>query len=218
MDGVEVGSIAGRTITVDGKSYNTVYFSEKDQAAWQSAGKVKVEQKRNGEIVATYHVSFGVGCYNYAISSDDTIIPYGDFGGRVDRAVEGDIITLEAKPKEGYQLKAGTLKVTGASGKEVQVSDNKFTMPDEAVTVTAEFEAVKYKVDHYIYDGVPVMGNVRISVDGELQNENGSEVHADVAVGATVTVTFEPFDGYEVSEDPRFSVEKSISSGDTATR
>ena len=53
----------------------------------------------------------------------------------------GTEITLTITPASGYQLKAGSLSVTGTAG-AVAVNDNKFTMPESDVTVTAEFEEI----------------------------------------------------------------------------
>ena len=63
---------------------------------------------------------------------------------------EGDTVTLTVIPKDGYKLKAGTLKAVyddGSGEKEVELTQkpaekNKFTfvMPTADVTVTAEFE------------------------------------------------------------------------------
>lgn len=55
-------------------------------------------------------------------------------------ATEGQTVTITATPASGYKLKAGSVTVTKASSGTVTVTDNKFTMPAEAVTVSAEFE------------------------------------------------------------------------------
>ena len=66
-------------------------------------------------------------------------------------AAEDDTVTLTVAPSAGYQLKAGTLKVTYTDGTEktcqlTQDSTNTtkftFTMPGYPVTVTAEFEVI----------------------------------------------------------------------------
>lgn len=57
------------------------------------------------------------------------------------QATEGQTVTITATPASGYKLKAGSVKVTKASSGTVTVTNDKtFTMPAEAVTVSAEFE------------------------------------------------------------------------------
>ncbi|OXZ26166.1 SpaA isopeptide-forming pilin-related protein [Finegoldia magna] len=52
-------------------------------------------------------------------------------------AKQGDTVTLEPKPNEGYKFDSYT--VTDAKGNTITVTDNKFTMPDSAVNVSASF-------------------------------------------------------------------------------
>lgn len=54
------------------------------------------------------------------------------------KAEAGSIVTITATPDNGY--KVGEITVTKAGGGAVDVNDGKFTMPDEAVTVTVTFE------------------------------------------------------------------------------
>lgn len=54
-------------------------------------------------------------------------------------ATEGQTVTITATPATGYKVKSVTAKKT-ASGDAITVTNNKFTMPAEAVTVSAEFE------------------------------------------------------------------------------
>ena len=57
----------------------------------------------------------------------------------VTEAAEGTEITITATPAEGYELEAIT--VTGVTSNEaVVVTDGKFTMPADAVTVTVTFK------------------------------------------------------------------------------
>jgi len=55
----------------------------------------------------------------------------------VTQARAGSEVTLTATPAAGYQL--GSFTVTKQGGETVTVTDNKFTMPAEAVTVSATF-------------------------------------------------------------------------------
>ena len=55
------------------------------------------------------------------------------------KARAGSEVTLTVTPAAGFELVSGSVTVTKASGGAVTVTDNKFTMPTEAVTVTATF-------------------------------------------------------------------------------
>ncbi|MBR0469788.1 MAG: hypothetical protein IJJ55_01080, partial [Clostridia bacterium] len=79
----------------------------------------------------------------YAITVDNTIT-----GGTVTTtpstsATKGQTVTIIIAPNNGYQLKADSVKVNGG---EVTVTNNTFTMPEKNVTVTAEFEQIKYTI------------------------------------------------------------------------
>ena len=58
----------------------------------------------------------------------------------------GTNVTLTVTPENGYKL--DSLTVTKKGGGTVEVTDNKFTMPDDDVTVTATF-AVKSTPHHH---------------------------------------------------------------------
>lgn len=59
-------------------------------------------------------------------------------------AVEGQVVTLNAKPDEGYKLKS--LTVITVEEDEVEVKDGKFVMPNMEVEVSAEFEKIPEEV------------------------------------------------------------------------
>ncbi len=75
----------------------------------------------------TYAVTV-TGAANGAVVADKT------------EAAEGEVVTLTATPAEGYELDAYV--VTTAGGTAVEVVDGQFTMPAEAVTVTATFKEI----------------------------------------------------------------------------
>jgi len=75
----------------------------------------------------------------YAITIDPNI-KNGTVTTSVSEAAEGVEVTLTAKPASGYKLKQWNVKKT-ASSEAITVTNNTFTMPAEAVTVSAEFEA-----------------------------------------------------------------------------
>lgn len=62
----------------------------------------------------------------------------GEVTADVTEAAEGQTVTLTVTPASGYEL--DELTVTDASSHAVTVSDNKFTMPASAVTVSATFK------------------------------------------------------------------------------
>ena len=68
--------------------------------------------------------------------------------GDVTEAAENDNIALTITPDDGYALKTLTVYKTGDQSTTVSVSNNAFTMPAYAVTVTAEFGA-EYTVTYY---------------------------------------------------------------------
>lgn len=55
-------------------------------------------------------------------------------------AAAGTEVSITAEPAEGYEV--GTVTVTGADDTTVEVTDNKFTMPESDVTVTVTFTEV----------------------------------------------------------------------------
>ena len=63
----------------------------------------------------------------------------------------GTEITLSVTPNEGYELAAYTVKA--ADGTAVAVTDGKFTMPAQDVTVTATFNALSFDVTFNANDG-----------------------------------------------------------------
>ncbi|MDD4680225.1 MAG: carboxypeptidase regulatory-like domain-containing protein, partial [Clostridia bacterium] len=67
------------------------------------------------------------------------------FGGSIScdppKASVGTLITINIYPRDGYQLKAGSLKYNDGVEDHI-VSGNTFTMPAANVTVTAEFEQI----------------------------------------------------------------------------
>ena len=62
------------------------------------------------------------------------------------RAYEGEEVTLTITPDTGYKL--STLTVKDENSSDVEVSNNKFVMPDSAVTVSATFEENSYDITY----------------------------------------------------------------------
>ncbi len=110
----------------------------------------------------------------------------GTVTASVAEAAEGDEVTLTVTPAEHYSLES--LTVAGASGK-VTVADGKFTMPAEAVTVSATFvEKAKYTVTI----ATPENGTLVVK-DGETALESGAQVYT----GTTLTIECTPAAGYQ---------------------
>jgi len=96
-----------------------------------------------------------------------------------EKAVAGDEITVTATPADSYAL--GEITVKTASGKDVTVTEGKFTMPAENVTVTATFKAIEYTITDKTAEDAN--GTVKLSVD-------------KAAKGTAITVTATPKTGY----------------------
>ena len=84
------------------------------------------------EAVFTVKQTFAITC-NY----DNT---QGSVSANPASAYEGQTVTLTATPAQGYSL--ATLTAVGANDNPITITNNQFTMPGSAVTVTATFENV----------------------------------------------------------------------------
>ncbi len=121
-----------------------------------------------------------------------TVTTVGINGGTVTAtpmtAFEGDTITLNVVPNEGYEYVAGSLKVTDSAGADVEVAGNTFTMPASNVTVGAEFKKVETPPP-VVPDTYKV--NVSSTTGGSAWADK-----SDLEAGTWVTVTVQPSDGY----------------------
>ena len=99
------------------------------------------------------------------------------------KAESGARMTVTAKPDAGYQLK--NILVRTSDSKTVTVNGTgttrTFTMPDKAVTVSAEFQKISYQ----IHTTTPLNGTFSVS-------------HTQAASGTTVTITTRPAQNYIV--------------------
>ena len=103
-------------------------------------------------------------------------------GGTTDVAAsakEGTEVTVTATPSTGYELSGITVKTAG--NVDVDVTDGKFIMPSDDVTVTASFSKIDYTV-----------------TAGECQNGSVSVDKATANYGDVITVTATPATGYEL--------------------
>ena len=96
-------------------------------------------------------------------------------------------VTLTVTPAEGYEL--DKLTVAGKTATNVTVTDNKFTMPDEDVTVTATFKEKEKPT--------PVEHKITIA---ETTNGTVTANPASAAKDAEVTLTVTPAEGYKLDK------------------
>ena len=92
---------------------------------------------------------------SYSISVDDPA--HGSITADRRNATKGTIVTITVKSDDGYML--DDLVVTGKSGKTVKLAEKKedqytFTMPDESVTLTAEFVREKAELESLPFSDV----------------------------------------------------------------
>lgn len=93
---------------------------------------------------------------------------------------EGDIVTLTATPESGYELASWT--VLGATtGTPIAVSDNKFVMPAEDVTVSATFSARQAYT---------------VTVSGAIENGTVTATPSSAYAGDEVVLSATPASGY----------------------
>lgn len=116
----ELGVVAGDRIKVLASEYE-LYQEKTDEAKNVTFVEIVTPAPR-------YAVTVASGIANGTVSVD------------LSQAVAGQTVTITATPSTGYKVKSVSAKKT-ASGTAITVTDNKFTMPAEAVTVSAEFEA-----------------------------------------------------------------------------
>ena len=101
-------------------------------------------------------------------------------------AFVGETITLSAVNASGYIFTADSWVVKKENNETITVTDNQFTMPDEAVSVTATFEEVA------TYD---ITVGVETDTEGTASFADDTETKALIA-GATVAIKAEPARGY----------------------
>lgn len=115
----ELGVVAGDKIKVLATEYE--FFNNTTPEA------KNVEFVEFVERVPRYAVTIASGITNGTVTVD------------YPQAVENQTVTITATPASGYKVKSVSAKKT-ASGTALTVTDNKFDMPAEDVTVSAEFE------------------------------------------------------------------------------
>ena len=145
---------------------------------------IMIESKgNNGDGGFTkYAVTAAVAKYDVNIAA----MTNGNVTADVDEAAEGETVTLTVTPADGYAL--STLTVTKAdestvATSEVDATHYTFSMPAEAVTVSATFVSVPtYTIT------IPSFSNGSVTASP-----------SPAVAGATVTLTVSPADGYELN-------------------
>ena len=120
-----------------------------------------------------------------------TVEGNGEVTASVSEAAEGTEVTLTVTPGEGYRLKE--LTVTTGSNETVEVTDNKFIMPDEDVTVSATFAKLYEILSRFSSPN----GSVSVSGEGVVTQDGKTMA----AAGDTVTLTVTLGDGYALSNE-----------------
>ena len=121
---------------------------------------------------------------DYAVSIAETAngaVTASVGGQTVTRAAEGQTVALTVSPDAGFALES--LTVTGAGGSEVTVTNNSFTMPDEAVTVNASFTMTWASIATAMIRGndVTLIKDVTAAAtDGRLMVPQGSSTVLDL--------------------------------------
>ena len=106
----------------------------------------------------------------------------------VTSATAGTVITLSAVPSSGYKFKAWEV-VSGG----VTITDNKFTMPSETVTVKATFELISTPTTYTITSGADgswkkgTTTDLTITCDGDIAKFTGIKVDGTLIDPANYT-------------------------------
>ncbi|MGN0683074.1 MAG: InlB B-repeat-containing protein, partial [Oscillospiraceae bacterium] len=105
----------------------------------------------------------------YAITIADAVKDYVSTDHST--AAANTTITISLIEKNGYRVKDGTLKVTKSGNTAVTVINNTFTMPTEAVTITAELEKINYTIETSATNGTITVtdGKTSANVSDEIR-------------------------------------------------
>lgn len=125
----------------------------------------------------------------YGVSVSDSI-GNGTITPDVEEASKGTTITLRITPAEGYRLREGSLKANGEA-----VEGTTFTMPNEAVFITAEFvevadlqaligEAEALNENAYTSSTWAAFAEKRAAAESVLNDETSSQGQIDAAKSA----------------------------------
>lgn len=109
--------------------------------------------------------------------------------GNVTSAIEGTEITLTSTPTAGHKFSAWNVYKAGDTSTKVTVTDNKFSMPDYNVFISATFEEVQtYSLVTDIAQLVPGKHYIIASgTDGSVKAMGEQSTNNRTAVGVTAT-------------------------------
>jgi hypothetical protein len=115
----------------------------------------------------------------------------GSFAGTSIEAAWGEIVTLTATPADGFRFARWTTESPNVTINNATMSSVTFTMPNNPVTATAVFEAVRHNVTVELLrpPGVTAGGTAIARADGSIP---ASGVNISVHAGAIVTLTSTP--------------------------
>ena len=90
------------------------------------------------------------------------------------QAIEGTTINLTVTPDPGFQLTPGSLKYSGTANTNIPITNNSFTMPNENVTIYAEFETTPQSITSIspAFGSTSVITQVIITGSGFLDKSN----------------------------------------------
>lgn len=135
--------------------------------------------------------------YSIVISSE---IKNGIVCADKSSAIAGEIVHLSATAADGYVFESWS--VIDSDGLLVNLEDDSFVMPENSVTVSAEFIKKSYRIN------ISCLGNGTVSSS-----------HAMAVSGTTVTLRINSLEGYRLDQLSVMSGETSVSlSGDGNTR
>ena len=129
----------------------------------------------------------GYTYYNITVAACE----HGEVCASASSGYAGQTITLTAEPDSGYELESWNVFKTGDSGTTVSVSNNTFTMPAFAITVSATFvESVSISGDYIKVTSAPSdwSGEYLIVYEGGNVAFNGALTTLD-ATDNTISVT-----------------------------
>ena len=160
-------------ITINGDPYSANYVVTGPTTIAASFKKSNYTITHNSATNGTYTISVAGSS---AVSTNTT-------------ANYGQTITLAASPSTGYALSGWT--VTKAGGGTVTVTSNQFTMPAEAVTVTATFAPIDYTVTKTLTNCAVKGGEPAIPATMNYGGDLSTTIEATTGfvLPSTITVT-----------------------------
>ena len=119
----------------------------------------------------------------YAVNVTVTPATNGTVTADKEAAHVGDEITLTVTPDEGYEL--DTLTVTDANGDPVTVENNRFTMPNSDVTVTATFKtAAPVTYTYFVGQSLTLEGDIGVNFYVKLNDVDPANARVEFAWGS----------------------------------